>query len=78
MAQGKPTPAPTPDDDAATATTPEDALVGVTAGLPDGEVTFTRPGIEAMTFNVKDGKISTTKERQDWLLRHVAGTSAAE
>jgi hypothetical protein len=51
--------------------------VAIPSGLEDGPVTFTRPGIEARDFTVKDGKISTTKEGRAWLLQHVAGTSPA-
>jgi hypothetical protein len=65
--------APTTD----TFTDPEDSLLAVTVALEDGPVTFTRPGIESLTFQVKDGKISTTKERHQWLLTHVVGTGPA-
>jgi hypothetical protein len=65
------------EQEAAAAATPEEVLVGVTSGLPDGPVTFSRPGIETRDFTVKDGKISTTKEGQDWLLRNVVGVVPA-
>lgn len=63
--------------DTSTVADPEDVLVGFTASLDDGPVTFTRPGIESREFKVKDGKISTTREGHDWLLLHVAGTTSA-
>jgi hypothetical protein len=73
MAKTQPAPEPT-----GTEPDPQNVLDGVTVDLPDGPVTFTRPGIESMDFTVKDGKISTTKDKQDWLLRHVVGTAPTE
>jgi hypothetical protein len=61
-----------------TATEPEDVLVGLTDSYEDGPVTFTRPGVESRTFQVKGGKISTTKDGQAWLFTHVVGTLPAE
>lgn len=56
-------------------TAPEDALQGVVVGLPDGTVTFTRPGIEAREFTVDNGTIRTNAEGYDWLLRNVTGAT---
>lgn len=63
----------TPTSDPAAAAV-EDKFEVLAAGHEDGKVTFTRPGIESRDFTVKDGKISTTKEGQDWLLTHALGT----
>lgn len=40
------------------------------AGLPDGPVTVTNGAGESETFTVKDGKVSTTKAKRNWLLLH--------
>jgi hypothetical protein len=56
------------------ATDGEHALEELVVDFDDGPITFVRPGVEEMTFQVKDGKISTTKERRNWLLTHVVGT----
>lgn len=64
----------------ANAVDPDDAALDF-SGFADGPVTFTRPGIEgddgSVTVNVKDGKVSTTKAKRDWLLRYVVGGSPA-
>lgn len=46
-------------------------------GVDDGPVTFSR-GDESYTFDVKDGRISTTKERATWLARYTAASPVAE
>lgn len=33
-----------------------------------GEATFSRPGVEARTFTVKDGRIRASEEEADWLI----------
>lgn len=63
-----------PEDTGDAATDEDHVLDAVALGLEDGPVTFSRPGVESMSFQVKDGKISTTKERHEWLLTHVVGT----
>lgn len=42
------------------------------AGIPDGPVTFGRPGVESLDFEVAGGTISTTKERAAWLVQYAA------
>jgi hypothetical protein len=45
----------------------------------DGEITFTRPGVEAKTFQVKDGRVRVTEEDRDWLVQYgVAREGAPE
>lgn len=62
------------------ADTVDDAdLVNVmVAGLPDGPVTFSRPGVEQITVTVKGGKVSTSKANRDWLLANGVGTAPTE
>lgn len=43
----------------------------VLAAVPeDGEVTFTRPGVEAKTFKVKDGKVRANEDDAAWLIQN--------
>lgn len=65
-------------EDTGAAADPDEAVQVLAAGLDDGPVTFTRPGVESMNFQVKDGKISTTAAKRDWLLRNGVGTVPTE
>ena len=56
---------------------PPDQVALVGDGYDDGPVTFTRPGIDSVTVQVKGGKVSTTKAKRDWLLRHGLGVAVA-
>ena len=76
-AQNPPDVAPDAEPDVTTKAGAEEAVANVLTDLEDGPVTFTRPGVEARDFTVKDGKISTTAEGRDWLLQHVAGITPA-
>jgi hypothetical protein len=78
------TPAPeaTPTAAGGPADTPEVTSTGgkfvVSVAADDGEVTFTRPGVEEFTFTVADGKISTTKERAEWLVNYAGANPVPE
>lgn len=46
-------------------------------GVDDGPVTFSR-GDESYDFDVKDSRITTTKERAEWLVNYTAARPVAE
>lgn len=43
--------------------------VALLTAYADGPVTVTRPGVEAKTFDVKDGKVRVSEEDRDWLIQ---------
>lgn len=70
---------PTPDVEATASQTEAGGHTYVLEydGVDDGPVTFSR-GDESETFDVSGGRITTTKERAEWLLRYTAARPVAE
>jgi hypothetical protein len=64
------TPAPTVEPVAADQPTLKEGGVylELLPAVEDGEVTFTRPGVEAFTFTAKDGRVRASEEEAAWLV----------
>jgi hypothetical protein len=66
-----------PEPEVAEAPNLKDGGVDVAVpGYADGPITVTRPGVEAKTFEVKDGVVRASEEDRDWLVRHGVASAA--